>query len=200
MKRSSMPPDAGDLLNLPLGRREPPNVPAPAGSRQERLPLEQPPPRDPRREEPSPAEQVIADRDATSVAPGQRLRAALLDAAAVAAVTTVAAIGSWLLGAQLGAHALAGLVAFALCFSFLYHVVPLAFWGQSPGMSAARIIARDSAGATLTLRQSLARWLGAVLTVVGLGLPLLLLRSGLTLGDRLSGSRVSSLAGRGRLA
>lgn len=199
MKRSSMPPDAGDLLNLPLGRREPPDVPAPTSSKQEQLPLEQPPPRDSRREQPSPAEPT-ASGDATSVAPGQRLRAALLDAAAVAAVTAVAAIGSSLLGAQLGGHALAGLVAFALCFSFLYHVVPLAFWGQSPGMSAARIIARDSDGAALTLSQALARWLGAVLTVVGLGLPLLLLRSGLTLGDRLSGSRVSSMAARGRLA
>ncbi len=71
-------------------------------------------------------------------------------------------------------------------FSFLYWVVPLAFWGQTPGMAWVGHTARAIGGEPLTFSQTFRRWLGAVLTLALAGLPLLLALTGRSLTDRLS--------------
>ncbi len=95
-------------------------------------------------------------------------------------------------------HSLGIIVSFAdwkpfgvlvLVFSFLYWVVPLAFWGQTPGMAWVGHTARASSGEPLSFGQTFLRWLGSVLTLVFAGLPLLLAFTGRSLTDRLSDSR-----------
>ncbi len=80
----------------------------------------------------------------------------------------------------------------ALVFSFLYWVVPLAFWGQTPGMAWVGHAARSSNGEPLSFGQTFLRWLGAVITLTFAGLPLLLALTGRSLTDRLSDSRTTS--------
>lgn len=81
----------------------------------------------------------------------------------------------------------------ALSFSFLYWTVPLAFWGQTPGMAWVGHTARTPSGQPLSFGQTLLRWLGAILTLALVGLPLLLALTGRSLSDRLSDSK--TLAG-----
>ncbi len=82
-------------------------------------------------------------------------------------------------------------VVLALVFSFLYWVVPLAFWGQTPGMAWVGHSARSSSGEPLSFGQTFLRWLGAVFTLALAGFPLLLALSGRSFTDRLSDSRTS---------
>ncbi len=77
----------------------------------------------------------------------------------------------------------------ALVFSFLYWAVPLAFWGQTPGMAWVGHVARSSNGEPLSFGQTFLRWLGSVLTLTLAGLPLLLALTGRSLTDRISGSQ-----------
>ncbi len=82
----------------------------------------------------------------------------------------------------------AGLV-FLLTFSFLYAVLPLAFWGRTPGMALAGLRGTSTDGRPMSFRQAVLRWLGSVLTLALAGLPLLLLAlGGRSLSDLLSGS------------
>lgn len=76
-----------------------------------------------------------------------------------------------------------------LVFSLLYTVVPLAFWGQTPGMAWVGHLARSEGNEPLTFGQTFLRWLGSILTVALLGLPVLLGLTGRSLCDRLSDSR-----------
>ncbi len=76
----------------------------------------------------------------------------------------------------------------AAVLSFLYWIVPLAFWGQTPGMAWVGHTARSLDGEPLTFGQTFRRWLGAVLTLALAGLPLLLALAGRSFTDRLSGS------------
>ncbi len=77
---------------------------------------------------------------------------------------------------------------FLLAFSFLYHVLPLAFWGRTPGMALAGLRAVAADGEPLTFRQTVLRWCGSWLTTALAGLPWLLTPGGRSLTDRLSGS------------
>ncbi len=79
----------------------------------------------------------------------------------------------------------------ALVFSFLYWSVPLAFWGQTPGMAWVGHIARSSSGEPLSFGQAFRRWFGSVLTLAFAGLPLLIALTGYSLTDRISGSRTT---------
>ncbi|MFQ5349398.1 MAG: RDD family protein [Thermoanaerobaculia bacterium] len=79
-------------------------------------------------------------------------------------------------------------VLFLLTFSFLYAVLPLAFWGRTPGMALIGLKATTPDGRPLTFRQAVLKWLGSVLTVALVGLPLLLALGGRSLSDLLSGS------------
>lgn len=123
---------------------------------------------------------------------GARWRAGGLDLALHAALALALAVGSRLLGAPLEGIEMLGLAAFLAVFSFLYTVIPLAFWGRTLGMMRAGLVASggDGAQGALTFGQTALRWTGGLLTVALLGLPsLLALLGGRSLTDRLSGSR-----------
>ncbi len=79
-------------------------------------------------------------------------------------------------------------ILFLLSFSFLYAVLPLAFWGRTPGMALAGLRTASLDGRPLTFRQAALKWLGSVLTVALGGLPLLLALGGRSLCDLISGS------------
>jgi uncharacterized RDD family membrane protein YckC len=81
---------------------------------------------------------------------------------------------------------------FLLSFSFLYTVVPLAFWGHTPGMAWLGLDARSRDGEPLAFDQTARRWLGAIVTSVLLGLPMVLALGGRSLSDLLSGSETLS--------
>ncbi|MEO8277370.1 MAG: RDD family protein [Thermoanaerobaculia bacterium] len=137
---------------------------------------------------------VVDERPAAATAPLQRrVRAAAGDLAILIAVGGIAAVGATLLGARIGIDALPALVVFLLAFSFLYCVVSLAFWGQTPGMAWCGLIARSEETEPLSFGQTAMRWAGHWLTWALLGLPGLLALSGRSLADRMSGSSTYEL-------
>lgn len=120
-----------------------------------------------------------------------RLAASLLDGGMLLVVAAGAILGAYLLGVRWDAADLPALGMFLLVFSFVYSVMPLAFWGRTPGMALARLLSRGADGGPLTFGQTALRWLGGLVTVALAGLPLLLALPGLggrSLADRLSGS------------
>lgn len=119
-----------------------------------------------------------------------RLFAGLVDLGVQVAVAAVAVGGARGLGVE---PALAQLPAFALLllvFSLFYTVVPLAFWGKTPGMAAVGLACQAGDDLPLTFAEALRRWLGELLTVLLLGLPGLLALGGRrrSLADRWSSS------------
>lgn len=118
-----------------------------------------------------------------------RVRAAAGDLAVLGAVGALAAAGARMLGAPIGADRLPALALFLLAWSFLYFVVSLAFWGQTPGMAWAGLIARTGTSEPLSFGQTAQRWAATWLTWALAGLPGLLALTGRSLADRLSGSR-----------
>jgi hypothetical protein len=151
-------------------------------------------PETPSREEPDSrsAPSTPEDRPAPQPASlGARWKSGGLDLAFHAMLALVLAAGSWFLGARLDGIESLGLLAFLAVFSFLYTVIPLAFWGRTLGMMPAGLVASggDEGEVPLTFGQTALRWLGGVLTVTLLGLPTLLaLLGGRSFTDRLSGS------------
>ncbi len=138
-------------------------------------------------------------REPTSSVPGvptfgQRLAGGGLDMAAHLVVLGFAITGSWWLGVPPSRLTLVPLALFSVGFSFIYHVLPLVFWGHTPGMARFGLVARSLDGGPLTIGQAVRRWLGALLSVATLGLSLTLGRER-TLSDRLSGSTVHALNG-----
>lgn len=119
---------------------------------------------------------------------GSRLAAGGADLLIHAAVLVLAVGGCLFLGVRPELSTWPALVVFLLSFSFLYTVVPLAFWGHTPGMAWARLASQNDDGEPLTFDQTARRWLGAVLTTAFLGLPLLLFGQR-SLADRLSHSQ-----------
>lgn len=119
--------------------------------------------------------------------PALWVKAALADLAIHVAVVAVCALAAWQLGLVPDLEQWPGYLGFAACFSFLYTSLPLAFWGQTPGMAASGLRAADGER-QLAFTQTTLRWLAAWLTLVTLGLPWLLVRSGRPLADRMSGS------------
>lgn len=117
-----------------------------------------------------------------------RVGAGLADLAILGAVVGVLAAGLWWMGVPPRTADLAPLFAFAVAFSLVYYPLPLAFWGRSPGMGLLGLVARSRDGRPLSFRQAALRWLGAVVTLLALGLPVLLGLLGLSLVDRISGS------------
>lgn len=121
---------------------------------------------------------------------GDRLLAGLADVAILAGVGLTLVGGAWILGVPPAAGHLPPLALALLTFSLLFSVVPLAFWGRTPGMAWRGITARGPGLGPLTFGQSGRRWLGGLLTCLLLGLPLLLAAlAGGSLADRMSGSR-----------
>jgi len=119
---------------------------------------------------------------------GGRLAAGLADLLVHAAIAAIALGGARLLGAEPNVADWPALALFLLAFSFLYTILPLAFWGQTLGMTWAGLLSRNRDGEPLTFDQTARRWLGGLLTTATLGLPLLVAGSGRTLTDLLSGS------------
>lgn len=118
-----------------------------------------------------------------------RLIAALADLGVYAAVLVVGLLGAFMAGAAPTLAKAPAFGLFLLSFSFLYGVVSLAFWGQTPGMAAAGVVARGGGDRPLTFGQTGLRWVAGVLTAALCGLPLLLALSGRSLADRLSSSQ-----------
>jgi hypothetical protein len=120
--------------------------------------------------------------------PGRRLRANLVDAGVHLLAALLGAGGALVLKVPLDPGDAVPFALFLLVFSFLYTAVTLAFWGQTPGMVVAGLVARSAGDQPLSFGQTGLRWLAGLLTVVGLGLPLALVLTRRSLADRLSGS------------
>lgn len=119
---------------------------------------------------------------------GRRLAAGAADLLVHVAVAVLALAGCRYLGVTPALADWPALALFLLSFSFLYTVVPLAFWGHTLGMTWAGLTAESAEGEPLSFDQTARRWLGALLTLATLGLALLLALTGRSLADRLSGS------------
>lgn len=132
-----------------------------------------------------------SDRPTPAQAAGlrRRLEGGLLDGAAHAAVLLMAMVGSWWLGVPPSRLTVLPLLLFAAGFSFVYHVLPLVFWGCTPGMAQRGLVARSLDGGPLTIGQAVRRWLGAIASFLSLGL-VLAFGAEETISDRLSASRV----------
>jgi uncharacterized RDD family membrane protein YckC len=213
MRRPGKPnePEEPLLFDLPLSGSEPDEEEEPPMRRRssrrapepvDELPAEIPaaaPPRSSRtRPVAVPARQAEEERTAEereAAAPasefasrGSRIAAGLADVVVHAAVAMVALFGCRGLGVRPGLPEAPAAGVFLLAFSFLYIVLPLAFWGHTPGMAWAGITSRNRDGEPLTFDQTARRWLGAVLTLALAGLPILLAFGGRTLSDWISGS------------
>ncbi len=185
MKRSA-PGDGDDLpFDLPLdsGRST-------AEGTQPQLPLE---PLPARARPPAPGAPTTVDAGdgdgEAALLYGRRWAGGVLDLAVQIAVLASAIAGSWWLGVSPDRLLLWPLALFAASFSFLYHVLPLTFWGQTPGMASVGLAARAVEGGPLTINQAVQRWLGAVLNVLSLGL-VFFFRRNRSLPDILSRSTV----------
>lgn len=125
----------------------------------------------------------------------RRGRAAAGDLAVLLAAGVVAGVSAAGLGAQIELAQAAPLALFVVSFSFVYFVVPLAFWGGTPGMIWSGLVARNEVTEPLSFGQSVLRWFGTWLTWVLAGVPGLLALTGRSLTDRLSGSATYDVAG-----
>lgn len=188
MARSARTPPPPTLFDLPLD----PSLPDPS--------IERPPPRAPRRAAPLPelpqeVQEPLAffDEEPAPAAPqpaplAKRLKAGFADLSLHAAVGTMGLFGAELLGASPDSGDLPAVALFLAAFSLFYVVVPLAFWGSTPGMAWAGLVCRGQDGQSLSFGQTFRHWLGSLLTLALAGLPLLLAWGGRrSLSDRLSG-------------
>jgi uncharacterized RDD family membrane protein YckC len=123
---------------------------------------------------------------------GSRLAAGTADLLVHAAVTVGVLVGCRLMGVMPALGDWPAVIVFVLSFSFLYTVVPLAFWGHTPGMAWMGLDARSRDGQALAFDQTARRWIGGLLTILLLGLPVLLAFGGRSLSDLLSGSETLS--------
>ena len=194
------PPDEPLLFDLPLGgperEPEPPPPPPPRRKQPERPAREGRVPAT--RSGPVPVPDPEPDEDAGRVPArppasefagrGRRLAAGLADLLVHAAVLVGALLGTRWLGVKPDpVRDWPALALFLLSFSFLYTVLPLAFWGQTLGMAWTNITSRNRDGEPLTFDQTARRWLTGLVTAALLGLPALV--SGRrSLSDLVSGS------------
>lgn len=123
---------------------------------------------------------------------GTRLAAGAADLLVHASVVVGVLLGCRYLGVKPILADWPAVALFLLSFSFLYTVVPLAFWGHTPGMAWAGLDARSRDGEALAFDQTARRWLGGIATILLAGLPLLLSLRGRSLSDLLSGSETLS--------
>lgn len=160
-----------------------------------RLELDEPFPEE--REARSPSSPDAANDDVDQPAEprasaGSRLAAGAADLLVHAAVGVGVLLGCRSMGVRPILADWPALALFLLSFSFLYTVVPLAFWGHTPGMAWAGLDARSRDGEALAFDQTARRWLGGVATLLLAGLPLLLSFRGRSLSDLLSNSETLS--------
>lgn len=141
-----------------------------------------------RREAEAPAE---ADGEPASFR--DRLLAGVADLSIIALVMALATGGIVFMEVPLEASDALPLALLVLIFSFLYTVIPLAFWGQTPGMAWLGLMACGPEREPLTFGQTSWRWLGALATLLLAGLPMILALRGDSLSDRLSQSQTIAL-------
>lgn len=141
---------------------------------------------------PEPAKTEISTRGSSLTVPfGARLSAAVIDLGVVVAVLVLIRMGLLWLRVAVDPADFVPLLVFVLPFSFLYLVFPLAFWGRTPGMIKAGIVARSDDDQSLSFSQAVLRWVAGVASVLTLGIPVLLLKlTGQSLADRISHSRL----------
>ena len=119
---------------------------------------------------------------------GHRFAAGGADLLVHAAILVLALLGVRGMGVRPALDVWPAFALFLLSFSFLYTVLPLAFWGHTLGMAWRGITSRNRDGEPLTFDQTVRRWLGGILTVATLGLPLLVTGDRRSLTDVISGS------------
>jgi hypothetical protein len=129
----------------------------------------------------------LADMEPAPLA--TRLFAALTDLVAHLGALAVGLGGIRLLGVVPSPADLPALLCLLAVFSLFFTVIPLAFWGRTPGMAAAGIETRSLGGELLTFGQAARRWLASLLVVASAGLLALIALSGTSLPERWSGSR-----------
>ena len=134
-------------------------------------------------------------RGSTRPALHLRLVAGLIDLGACAAVLALLLVALLAQGVRPAPGAWPAGAVFLLTFSFLYSVLPLAFWGRTPGMSVAGLKATARDGRPLSFSQAAGKWLGSVLTVALAGLPVLLALSGRRSLSDLTGGALTRPAG-----
>ncbi|HEV8631059.1 MAG TPA: RDD family protein [Thermoanaerobaculia bacterium] len=119
-----------------------------------------------------------------------RLFAGLADLAAHVAMVALALLGARALGVPPTLEQAPAFAVLLLVLSLFYTVVPLAFWGKTPGMAAVGLVCAAGDELPLTFAEALRRWLGELVTVLALGLPGLLALGAdrRSLADRWSGS------------
>jgi len=137
------------------------------------------------------AEHAAAPRQRIPVSAGIRARCfgGLVDLFVHVALMAIIVVLVKLMGVEPRQNEVVPFALLTLVFSLFYTVIPLAFWGQTPGMAAAGITARAEDGGPMSFSQASRRWIGGLLTAGLVGLPLLLALSGRSLSDRLSGSK-----------
>jgi uncharacterized RDD family membrane protein YckC len=178
------PPDEPLPFDLPLGDPEPESAPPPRRK-----------PERTARRGPVPVPDPEPEEDAADLQPAgefagraKRLAAGLADLMLHAAILVAALVGTRWMGVRLDlVRDWPPLAVFLLSFSFLYTVLPLAFWGQSLGMAWSGITSRNRDGEPLTFEQTARRWLGGLVTAALVGLPALV-SSRRSLSDLVSGS------------
>lgn len=191
MARQSKDQEEPLLFDLPLA--EPASEPPPARPRRHQLlpspelDLDQEVEL-PVRPGPVPVPPVRREAPAPKVTRSRRLLAGLGDLLVHAAVGVAAVGGARLLHVEAQLADWPAITALLLAFSFLYTVVPLAFWGHTPGMAWAGLTTHNKGGDPLTFDQTFRRWIGGLLTLATLGVPLLLAPGRRGLSDWLSGS------------
>jgi len=189
MRRPEKPrePDEPLLFDLPLAgpAAEDPQPPPEERKRPARSARPVPVP-DP---EPLDEDEPVHARPASELAGrGSRFAAGAADLLVHAAVGVLALGGTLWMGVHPGLEEWPAFALFLLSFSFLYTVLPFAFWGHTLGMAWAGITSRNRDGEPLTFDQTARRWLGGILTTATLGLPLLVTGERRSLSDALSGS------------
>lgn len=188
-------PDEPLLFDLPLEPQRGRSVVTPP--ERKRAPRAAPPEPEPLFVDPDPddlEESLPAAAESRSGRAGffSRIAAASADLLVHAAVAVGILIGCRYMGVRPVLSDWPAVALFLLSFSFLYTVVPLAFWGHTPGMAWAGLDARSRDGEPLAFDQTARRWIGGIVTLLLLGLPLLLAFGGRSLSDLLSGSETLS--------
>lgn len=118
-----------------------------------------------------------------------RAFAGLTDLVVHLAVLALLLGGVRALGIVPAAADLPALLALILIFSLFYTVIPLAFWGRTPGMAAAGLESRSLGGEPLSFGQAARRWMASLLVLISAGILGLAALGGTSLADRMSGSR-----------
>jgi uncharacterized RDD family membrane protein YckC len=195
MRRTDKPkePDEPLLFDLPLaGPADPEPAEPPLAERRRPAARD---PRPPARPVPVPAPEPPELEDDEPVSAGsefagrsRRFAAGGADLLVHASVGVIALLGTRGMGVRPSLASWPAFAVFLLSFSFLYSVLPLAFWGHTLGMAWAAITSCNRDGEPLTFDQTVRRWLSGILTVATLGLPLLVTGDRRSLTDVLSGS------------